>query len=244
MGVTICNKPTLPIKSYTKHSHNECEIVLQVLGESNVTVGENTYLMTEGDVLVIPPNTVHFGRADKEFSDAYIQSGNIGFSQVIKVHDYDGMIRTLFDMMHKVTTEKEYNYLSIADGLLDTICRYIEKHSHKDYKYPFVNDFKNVIYANISNSDFDIGAEIKKTGYNVDYFRRCFREELGCTPHEYLISLRMTLAKKMLKYEASLNVEVVAYNCGFRDSFYFSRAFKQHIGVSPREYRRSKIASQ
>ena len=96
---------------------------------------------------------------------------------------------------------------------------------------------------NTSNSDFDITARNKK-GYKVDYFRRYFHEELGCTPHEYLIFLRMTLAKKMLKYEVTLNVEVVAYNCGFRDSFYFSRAFKQHIGVSPREYRRSKIASQ
>ena len=241
MGIYICNKPILPIKSYTKHSHDKCEIVLQVMGHSNITVEENTYFMSEGDVIVIPPNAVHYGVADTEFLDAYIQAGNLEFSEVTHVHDYDGMIRTLFDMVHKVTTEKEYDYLAIADGLLDTICRCIEKHSRNDYKYPFVNDFKNTIYMNISNSDFDMSAQIRKTGYNIDYFRRCFREDLQCTPHEYLVSLRIALAKKMLRHEPLLSIESISINCGFRDYFYFSRVFKKYCGVSPRKYREQHL---
>ena len=97
---------------------------------------------------------------------------------------------------------------------------------------------KNLIYENIGSADFNITEEIQSLGFNVDYFRRCFKEDLGCTPHEYLTGLRMDKAKKLLTQRSFKSVENVSSLCGFSDSFYFSKSFKQHTGYSPREYKK------
>jgi AraC-like DNA-binding protein len=44
--------------------------------------------------------------------------------------------------------------------------------------------------------------------------------------------------------ERYLSIEEVAGRCGFRDSFYFSTAFKKQEGIPPREYRKLADAEQ
>ena len=144
-------------------------------------------------------------------------------------------------MLNKVMTEKENNYEAIAHSITNAICEYIKKYQKTDFKYDFTVNFKNTLYDNISNPDFNISDEIKKLGYTYDYFRRCFKEDFNKTPLEYLTELRIELAKKLLKQTAFQGVENVALQCGFKDIFYFSKAFKKHTGVSPNAYRKKSV---
>ena len=108
----------------------------------------------------------------------------------------------------------------------------------KDVRYPFVANFKNLLYANIANPDFRIAEHIKALGYSSDYFRRCFKDEVGKTPQQYLTDMRITEAKSLLCGMSFKGVYDVALRCGFSDSFYFTKVFKAHTGVSPRDYRK------
>lgn len=237
LNTICCAKSPRELTRCSMHSHPNWEIILQLSGETRSKVSGTEVHVTKGDVLVIPPNAMHDGSSSSTYTDIYVQAETLDFPCFLTVHDTDSSILELFTMLHKVMTEKEENYARIADSLLDTICQYIKKLSSVEYKYPFIYTFKNNMYDNVSNPDFDILREIKKTGYNDDYFRRCFKKETGKTPLEYLTYLRIYLAKVLLVQETFVSIENLSSKCGFKDSYYFSACFKKHTGLSPSCYR-------
>ncbi|WP_162341517.1 helix-turn-helix domain-containing protein [Paenibacillus paridis] len=94
------------------------------------------------------------------------------------------------------------------------------------------------------DQDFTRAELAQKAGLSQGYFSRAFQEEIGKTPTKFIMDLRMAKAKNMLLYGNS--VKDTAVQVGFEDEFYFSRKFKQHAGLSPLTYmksRRRNIAS-
>ena len=243
MNIISCGE-SINIKSCYAHNHSSWEIIVQKSGIVTSNIDNAVYEVKPGDVLVIPPGVVHDGESEENYSDMFFQVDNLDFFGIIVVHDFDGSILNLVNMLHKIMTEKERDYDLIANSLVEAICRYIKKYSQIDNKYPFVNKIKNTIYENISNPLFDLHAAIEKSGFDKDYFRRCFKKEIGKNPLEYITELRINKSKMMLKKDTFISVENVAHNCGFNDSFYFSRCFKKHVGISPLKYRKKYIADR
>lgn len=240
MEVKNCAKAPRPLKSYHAHSHSgKAEIVYQTFGSYTMNADGKNYKIKQGDVIIFPPDVVHSGVSDGDYySDMYLQCTGCEFTEVHVVHDADGAILQLMEMIYRVTTEKGERYHEIADSLLEAICAYITKYINKKSRYDFVDGFKNTIYENLSNRELDITDEIKKSGYTPDHFRRCFKKETGMTPLEYVTALRVNRAKKLLLATPYQPIETIATGCGFSDEFYFSRVFKKLTGISPREYRK------
>lgn len=69
---------------------------------------------------------------------------------------------------------------------------------------------------------------------SVRTLTRLFRRVVGRSPMEYLIHVRIERAIERL--QQGFTVAETAFQCGFTDSNYFSRRFKQVTGLSPREY--------
>lgn len=67
-------------------------------------------------------------------------------------------------------------------------------------------------------------------------FLPVFKEAVGTSPIEYLLNLRMSKAAAML-LKSRKSISEIALDCGFRDSNYFSRQFRNYYNCSPREYR-------
>ncbi len=65
---------------------------------------------------------------------------------------------------------------------------------------------------------------------------RTFRRVLNRSPIEHVIRVRVLKASEWLR-QGDVRVTEAAFKCGFNDSNYFSRQFRQVMGVSPREYR-------
>lgn len=59
-----------------------------------------------------------------------------------------------------------------------------------------------------------------------------FKQEFGITIMDYVTAKRMNLAEKLL-LENSYSVREIAEMCGFSDSEYFSRCFKEKHNISP-----------
>jgi AraC family transcriptional regulator, arabinose operon regulatory protein len=64
-----------------------------------------------------------------------------------------------------------------------------------------------------------------------------FKEQVGSTIMEQVISLRLRQAARLLEF-TSLTVGEIAHEVGFQSQFHFARQFKNYYGRTPTEYRR------
>jgi len=78
----------------------------------------------------------------------------------------------------------------------------------------------------------------KESGYSRVHFVRMFRAATGYTPHNYLLKLRLDRARELLASPA-LSLTDIALECGFSSHSHLSRVFRQVLGATPSEYRRS-----
>lgn len=67
-----------------------------------------------------------------------------------------------------------------------------------------------------------------------------FKAMYGQTPSDYFLSLRMEKAKALLR-DTQLPVSAIALEVGYEFATNFSKAFKQSVGVSPRDYRGGRL---
>jgi AraC family transcriptional regulator, transcriptional activator FtrA len=67
-------------------------------------------------------------------------------------------------------------------------------------------------------------------------FARRFRAEVGTTPHEWLTSQRVLLARRLLE-ETDLAIESVAAHSGFGDAATLRHHFGRRLGATPQGYR-------
>ena len=90
----------------------------------------------------------------------------------------------------------------------------------------------------LNNISKDIGINEMANAVNLSrwHFTRKFTEIEGISPHDFLLSLRMRLARRLL-LTTNLSIKEIAEMCGFKDSAYFSRVFKKANNLTPPEYR-------
>ncbi|MCP1496940.1 AraC family transcriptional regulator [Pseudomonas migulae] len=68
------------------------------------------------------------------------------------------------------------------------------------------------------------------------HFTRTFKARTGQSPHAYILEHRVRRAEHMLA-ESTLGLAQISQECGFSSQSHFSTAFKQHIGITPGQYR-------
>ncbi|WP_394911108.1 helix-turn-helix domain-containing protein [uncultured Robinsoniella sp.] len=69
-----------------------------------------------------------------------------------------------------------------------------------------------------------------------NYFSRLFKKVCGEGCNEYIVRKRIEKAKFLLE-TSNMKTGKIAMLVGYRDTNYFSLAFKKHAGVSPTKYR-------
>ncbi len=102
-----------------------------------------------------------------------------------------------------------------------------------------VEEIRSTIERDFSNADLNLEDLSRRYGYNTKYISRCFRELVGVSFSDYLISCRIRHACLLLE-ESRMTVREVAAAVGYPDSLYFSKVFKRLIKSSPGEYRKEK----
>lgn|GEM_PF-2132730 len=68
---------------------------------------------------------------------------------------------------------------------------------------------------------------------------RVFSASMGISPGNYLIGVRMSHAKLLLRSCEDTPIEIIAGACGYSCGNYFSKAFKKHTGLTPTQYMES-----
>ena len=76
----------------------------------------------------------------------------------------------------------------------------------------------------------------RRCNVSRSHFYQVFRQELGCTPHEWLVRTRLEQARALLR-RPGLSLADIAAQCGFADQSHFTRAFGRRFGLSPGRWR-------
>lgn len=100
----------------------------------------------------------------------------------------------------------------------------------------FIREALQYIHAHFEEK-LNLGDVAKRVYINTQYFSRVFKRETGATFTEYLNSLRIQAACRLLS-ATNYPAYRVANECGFSDPSYFNRVFLRYMEMTPQKYRR------
>lgn len=72
------------------------------------------------------------------------------------------------------------------------------------------------------------------------YLGKLFSKHLSTSPKQYIIDLRLQKATQLLR-EGTLTITDISETCGFSNPYHFCRIFKEHLGITPSEYRKENL---
>lgn len=75
----------------------------------------------------------------------------------------------------------------------------------------------------------------RETGISESYINTIFLRHAKLPPKQYYIRLKIRHACELL-HESGIRVSQVADQLGYQNQFYFSKSFKQVVGISPKQY--------
>ena len=241
---------------FTMHWHDRMELLLIRSGTLEVNCGNEIKSLGAGEVAIFPPCLPHCGIAGENgvtydavmfdvskffnstgASSSFLvplQAQNISFEHFTDCPEVVGALDKIIELCDKkepcsdILTVGEI-YILIGqlfksclseDGGLIT----------EDGRFKEVLDFINESFCD----DISSATLSRKFGYDETYFCRKFKTVTGLSPMIYIRILRLEKAKKLIKSGCALSS--VWCECGFSESGYFSRCFKKHYGITPKEY--------
>lgn len=91
------------------------------------------------------------------------------------------------------------------------------------------------IEQNLNDPNLNTGELAMLCHISESYFRRLFLKRYGTTPKQFIIDIRISMAKQLLT-DGALKINAIAERCGYSNSYHFCRAFKEKTGLTPTEY--------
>jgi AraC-like DNA-binding protein len=108
-----------------------------------------------------------------------------------------------------------------------------------DQQYPKLYFYRRIVQAKLFidkhyAENVDLNNIADEAYYSKFHFSRKFKEVYQQTPHQYLVSVRVEQAKKLLA--SGMSVAAVCEAVGFEELSSFSRLFKRRVGLNPSVY--------
>ena len=255
-------------ENYTKpihfHSHDFYEIYFFMDGDVKYYIENESYTLTKGDVLIIPPGKLH----------RPVIEGNMPYERyVLWIYSHYAASREgvgkLFAEILRLIDDKNTRLVSFDGGALHTLTQLFDKlnsdfSSSDSLAYytaegcitlilgELVSKFKSAERASYEQGDL-ISRVISHINANVAeaptleqlsaaffvskyYLSHKFKEHTKTTIHQYILMKKINLAKGLL--ESGCTPQQVCEKCGFSTYSNFYKAFTQQTGVPPSKYKK------
>jgi len=99
-----------------------------------------------------------------------------------------------------------------------------------------IRDLRDYVARRFTSEEMTLASLSSKFGMNVYQICRLFKSEFGQNFHVFLTELKMEKAKEYLRRSA-MPVQDIAFLVGYKETKYFFKVFKKHVGLTPSEYR-------
>ncbi|MGG4143072.1 AraC family transcriptional regulator [Paenibacillus algorifonticola] len=248
------------------HFHSTYEIFYLMSGKREFFIKDRTMVINEGDVIIISPNILHrttntetpqherliINIHELEMASAngsYMNTLQPLFEQeymIIKCSLQDRLsIEALSSRIIEEIQDKKAGFEMYAQTLvlqlLLVCCRHVKQNSIEPLESPSPMHERISEVVRYINSHYmqDLSLHLLAEKFYVSpyYLSRFFKEATGFTFVEYLNSVRIKEAKKLLE-QSSMKVNLIARKVGFGSVTHFGRVFKLTTGHKPLFYRK------
>lgn len=248
------------------HHHSEFEVIAVVCGRCQVTIDQSLYTVAGGDILFIPPYSLHSGRIlpgesfshfcfcfdlsilkEDEFARR-ITSGYLEPCRVVRGSEGgSGALRHAAQCVYHQCEEREKGWdLAVRGQLLylmgllrqqGRLCSTACKETRSDFSTRVLDILSRTYSAPLTSREV-----AARMSYSQSYFCRLFRESFSLSFQEYLCQYRLCKARLLLA-QNKLSVGEAALQVGFNSPSYFTKRFRALYGCTPKQFQATHAAS-
>ena len=247
------------------HCHDFVSLVYVLSGACTYSIADSIYQVRKGDMLVLNPGVQH-GKSMKsgdEVMELHIGFGNIfveGLPKncligpdscpIVNLQEYEQeFLKCCSDICYEQENNEpgcdlmlKINVMKLLVLFFKTTCS--ESHEAEKSRVSFDSSEKSAIVSTLmtflsDNYMRSISLDtISKSIYlSPAYISKVFKEEMGVSPINYLIKIRLAKARELL-LEGRLSIKSVARSVGYEDVYYFSKLYKKYHAVPPSKVKR------
>lgn len=234
------------------HWHNYFEIEIVTGGHSEITVNGETYDTDSHRVFLLTPIDFHQLQPAPELDlinisfDPKLLSDQtvLRLSQPLKTayniqgEAMDRLLQAVSLLQHEC---------SIGGSCQAQLCEYILACLFRENLPASLPESgenlsgikKAILYLEMHfKEDISLSALAQQAGFNPTYFSELFRRTTGQSYKQRLTQLRIRYAKMLLRN--GLSVSQACFESGFGSLSNFTAVFKEHYGITPRQYQAGK----
>ncbi len=222
-------------------------------GRGVLELESGTFAIKPGSLMVIRPGVWHRYKPDRESgwhehyigfngdsADHFLNQSVFAAKQPL-IHC--GFRQELVDTYQKIfdlVQEESPGYQQICSGLVLKLLGYVvafKKQQNFSGKLieKTIQQIRLYIHDNVEEElDLAQVAEQHQIGYS--YFRKMFKKYTGVSPHQYQLGLKVLRARELL-LTTDKSIKEIGYILGFSSIYYFSRFFKDKMGLNPSDLR-------
>lgn len=225
-------------------------------GQGTFINNGRTFHITAGQIFLITPETIHYyAPMDHDpwsyiwvgfhgtKADYYLSLAGLSTDSPIYHPKHVDRIALCFDRLIQCLTIptgaiKDLRQLTCLYDLFSTMASteyetsLLKNKSNQEVYIKTVIDF---IYKHFPLK-ISISEIAEKIGLNPSYLGSIFKKQLGMSPQQFLIQVRMDKACQFMKHP-DLTISDIARSVGYDDPLHFSRMFRKLKGMSPSDYR-------
>lgn len=250
------------------HFHSTYEIFFLLSGKREFFIKDRTWVIHEGDIVIIPPNTLHRTTNAAIMPNHERLVVNIHERLIRMMDDPQAVLQPLFEReyiivknpphlrtsmealafgvaqeIHDQNPGFEMYAQTLALQLLIMCCRNSNQVSMEpvESSSPMLERMSEVVrYINEHYMQRMSLDSLSDTFFISPYYlSRFFKEATGFTFVEYLNSVRVKEAKKLLE-QTTLKVNLIAKKVGFGSVTHFGRVFRMVTGHPPLYFRKRR----
>lgn len=230
-------------ETVTTFKHNLCsnELIFKLSGESTVFFNGKQLDVKKDTIRFLPQGEIHeyivkrkeHGECIDIFFNTDIPVTNEAF--VLKLNQSE-KIKSLFKKIFSVWVAKGDGYYFECVSIIYKIFAELQKKNYIPESQ--FNSIKPAIdYIEKHFLDKKITAEELTLCCTISYpyIKKLFIKKFGVPPIKYSIQLKINYACDLLKSEV-YTISQISEICGYNDIYFFSRQFKEYMGLSPTDF--------
>lgn len=240
----------------TLHTHPFTELFYVVDGKGEFNIQGQRFPVKPNDFVIINPQVEHTELSSPDEPLEYIVLGinGLSFSNLTPVsegghpfsffnlRDEQKDILRYLNAMVQEATSQSMSYELVCHNLLEILLIKILRHQHFDLEVgkqskatkdiSFIKHYLETYY----HESIQLEDLASMTHLSRFYISHSFKKEIGMSPMEYLIAIRIKESKILLQ-TTNYSISQVADIVGFTTPTYFSKQFRKSTGISPTDYR-------
>lgn len=207
---------------------------------------DKTEIIKEGSVFLYKPHEMQYYKYSPHSEGYWIHFTGNAVEQVLSKYSINqriyniGQRNELCSILRSTIIElqlRKHNYEKIINNYFRSILLLIDRYHLEDKTDEYNNKIDLLIVALYENckETWSIAKMAKVCSLSESTFQHQFKARFNLSPIQYLTKIRIEKAKLMMGNSRE-NIVTIAKKVGYQDPLYFSRIFKKHEGISPKQF--------